>query len=65
MESRQTFNQFLERAVPVLAGIPASEYDAVLEALANPATVESLAALNKLAAAGKRQRLKVLPGRKA
>ncbi len=60
VESRQTFNQFLERAVPVLAGIPASEYDAVLEALGNPATVESLAALNRLAAAGKAPRLRVV-----
>jgi hypothetical protein len=52
VENRQTFNQFLERAVPLLAGIPRSEYESVLEALSNPATVGSLAALNKLAAAG-------------
>lgn len=60
VENRQSFNQFLERAVPVLATIPASEYDAVLEALGNPAVVESLASLNKLAAAGKKPRLRVL-----
>ncbi len=61
VESLQTFNQFLERAVPVLATIPTSVYDAVLEALGNPATVESLAALNKLATARKKSRLRVLP----
>lgn len=64
VEARQTFNQFLERAVPVLAGIPASEYDAVLEALSNLATVESLSALNKLAVAGKRPKLQVVSKRK-
>lgn len=58
-----TFNQFLNRLVPVAATIPASEYEAVLEALSNPATVESLAALNRLAATGaeaKKPKLRVV-----
>ena len=46
------FNQFLERLVAVAATIPASEYEAVLEALNNPAVIESFASLNKLAAKG-------------
>lgn len=51
VENRRTFNQFLERAVPVLATIPAKHYEAVLQALGNPATVEAPASLNKVLSA--------------
>jgi transcriptional regulator with XRE-family HTH domain len=61
VESGSNFNEFLTRIVPVLAGISPSLYDAVTEALSNPATVESLPALNRLAEAGQQQpRLRVM-----
>ena len=55
-QMQAAFCEFLDRAVPVLATISVTHYDAVLEALGNPATVESLGALNKLAATSTSQK---------
>ena len=57
-QMQASFREFLDRAVPVLATIPAAQYDAVLEALGNPAVIESFASLNKLAAVSKSPRLR-------
>jgi hypothetical protein len=60
VQQTASFNQFLQRAVPVLATLSARDYDAVLEALANPAVVEALPALNAVASAGKKPKLAVV-----
>lgn len=64
VEHSQSFNRFLERAVPVLATISPKDYDAVLEALGNPALVETLAALNDLATKTGVPKLRVVQRRK-
>ncbi len=60
VQNRQSFNQFLERVVPILATIPAKDYNAVLEAPSNPATVKTLGTFNKLAATTEKSKLHVM-----
>lgn len=62
VQQSDSFNQFLQRAIPMLAGLAATEYDDVLAALSNPAVVAALPALNGVAAAKREPKLRVIQG---